>query len=296
MISGFIDRLLTRLAVRFARTIDSPSLPTRRINTPVGPVRVYDSQTAKPCVIFVADGPNVIEHYAGLIALLSERLRVVCFDMPGFGHSLPLASYQHSLDQGAQAILGVLDALQIERASLAFSCANGFYALRLAQLAPQRVQHLVLSQTPSLLAMHNWVQRIIPWPLRIPVLGQICAWLFRRKAAHSWYRIALARNTSPEPFRAKAHAALASGGCFCLAGVVQGLSRADQASLAGVTTPCTIIWGTQDRSHRQTDPESLLELVPHAELVVFDDSGHFPDLEQPERFAALLLGKVEGSE
>ena len=37
---------------------------------------------------------------------------------------------------------------------------------------------------------------------------------------------------------------------------------------------------------------SLHELVPEAEIVHFQDCGHFPDIEQPERFAVLLIEKV----
>jgi pimeloyl-ACP methyl ester carboxylesterase len=254
---------------------------------------VYDSGSEKPCVVFVPDGPNVIEHYDVLIGLLSQRLRVVCFDMPGFGYSFPLRSYEHSLDQGARAVLGVIDNLGIKKATLAFSCANGFYALRAAQLAPERIANLVLSQTPSLTAMHAWTSRVIPWPLRIPVVGQICAWLFRRKAAHTWYGIALPRTTAPKPFQDKALDALSGGSCFCLASVVQGLAHESMDSLGSVATPCTMIWGAKDRSHRYTDPMSLRELVPKAEIVHFEDCGHFPDIEQPERFAALLIENVE---
>jgi pimeloyl-ACP methyl ester carboxylesterase len=142
-------------------------LPTQRIDTPVRPVRVFDSHggesaTAKPCVVFVPDGPNVIEHYEELIGLLSAQLRVVCFDMPDFGFSFPQSGYEHSLDHGARAVLGVLDHLGIAKATLAFSCANGFYALRVAQLASARVNNLVLSQTPSLAAMHALTSRVIP--------------------------------------------------------------------------------------------------------------------------------------
>jgi pimeloyl-ACP methyl ester carboxylesterase len=212
--------------------------------------------------------------------------------MPGFGYSLPQPSYGHSLDQGARAVLGVLDGLGIKKATLAFSCANGFYALRAAQLAPGRITNLVLSQTPSLTAMHAWTSRVIPWPLRIPVVGQISAWLFRGKAAHAWYGMALPRTTAPKPFQEKALDALSGGACFCLASVVQGLARERIGSLSGVATPCAMIWGAKDRSHKYTDPMSLHECVPKAEIVHFEDCGHFPDIEQPERFAALLIEKV----
>jgi pimeloyl-ACP methyl ester carboxylesterase len=175
---------------------------------------------------------------------------------------------------------------------LAFSCANGFYALRAAQMAPDRIACLVLSQTPSLDAMHRWVERIIPRPITIPVVGQIAAWLFRRKATRSWYHAALPKTTQARPFQDKALHALANGACFCLAGVVQGLCREKDELLSHVTTPLTVVWGTQDRSHKATDPNSLSVSAPHAEIVRFQDCGHFPDVEQPERYAALLLDRV----
>jgi pimeloyl-ACP methyl ester carboxylesterase len=50
-----------------------------------------------------------------------------------------------------------------------------------------------------------------------------------------------------------------------------------------------MIWGPVDRSHRHTDPDSLRELVPQAEILRFPDCGHFPDLERPDRFAELLI-------
>jgi pimeloyl-ACP methyl ester carboxylesterase len=292
MISEWIDSLLARMSAKRRVGGAGTSLPVRYIDTPVGTVRVHDSGSDLPCVVMVPDGPNVIEHHDALVRLLSGKLRVVCFDMPGFGYSHPRRSYTHSLDQGASAVLGVLDSLGIGRATLAFSCANGFYALRAARLAPQRISHLVLSQTPSLTAMHAWTDRVIPRPLRVPMVGQIAAWMFRRKAAGRWYDMALPRTTDPQIFRSRALAALSDGACFCLAGVVQGLAREDMAALSGVTVPCTMIWGEQDRSHRGTDPHSLYDCVPQADIVTFPDCGHFPDIEQPERFATLLIEQV----
>ncbi|WP_240440917.1 alpha/beta fold hydrolase [Ralstonia solanacearum] len=212
MPGSFIDSLLTRISRIHLKRQGGEVLPTFQVNTAVGAVRVYDSGSTKPCVVFVPDGPNVIEHYEVLIGLLVPRFRVVCFDMPGFGFSLPRPSYKHSLVQGANAVLGVLDGLGIRTAALAFSCANGFYALQTALMAPERITNLVLSQTPSLTAMHAWAYRTIPRPLRIPVIGQVAAWLFRRQAAHRWYGRALPRTTDAQCFRKTAHHALSSGG------------------------------------------------------------------------------------
>jgi pimeloyl-ACP methyl ester carboxylesterase len=292
MPGSILDNWLTRWSAWTSSRPAIGELPTHSIDTSAGSIRVFDSGSQKPCVVFVPDGPNVIEHYAGLMRALSPSVRVVCFDMPGFGHSLPRNSYGHTLDQGANAVLAVLDRLGIRTATLAFSCANGFYALRAARIAPDRIASLFLSQTPSLYAMHAWVARVIPWPLKISVVGQVAAWFFRQKVAHDWYEIALPKARDRAWFREPARQSLSSGGCFCLAGVVQGLLKERPESLTGVTVPCTMIWGGQDKSHRHTHAESLLECVPQAHIVRFDDSGHFPDLEQPERYMALLLEHV----
>lgn len=288
MLGSHLDYFLTRLSAWQHRPPADSPLPTLRIDAPAGRLRVFDSGSTNPCVVFTPDGPNVIEHYQTLIRLLAPAWRVVCFDFPGFGHSLPSPRYTHSLDDGAGAVLAVLDALGIRQAALAFSCANGFYALRTAQLAPQRITRIVLSQTPSMTAMHAWKRRIIPWPLSVPVLGQAGFWLVRRRSAHGWYDSALPIGTPRQPFRGIAQRAFDHGACWCLAGITQGLAREDVQVLRGVGTPCTLIWGPKDRSHRHTDPASLREIVPHAEILNFAGCGHFPELEQPGRFAEFL--------
>jgi pimeloyl-ACP methyl ester carboxylesterase len=293
-ITALVDSLLTRLSSQNIAKQNGVLLNTSIVKTPVGNVRVLDSgeHDKKPCVIFVPDGPNLIEHYEALITLLQPTLRVVCFDMPGFGFSVPNAKYTHSLDHGAHAVLGVMDELNIQKATLCFSCANGFYALRAAQLAPQRITQLILSQTPSLDDMHAWVNRIIPWPVKIPVIGQILTWLTRKKLAFRWYPSALPRTTDATAFQEKTSHAMACGSSFCLAGVVQGLIKEKPASLQNIDIACTVIWGCLDRSHKPTIPSSLLTAIPNAELIEFADCGHFPEIEQPERYAALLLARV----
>ncbi|QNK03641.1 alpha/beta hydrolase [Dyella telluris] len=268
-------------------------LPTSTVETAAGSIRLYDSgKSAKPSVIMVPDGPNVIEHCAPLIRLLESKVRVICFDMPGFGYSIPATSHLHSLNQGAQLILSVMDSLGIGSATLAFSCANGFYALNAARMEPARVTSLMLSQTPSLVAMHAWVGRIIPRPLLIPIVGQIATWLFRRKLITRWYPAALPRTANVSSFRERALDAISHGACFCLAGVVQGLTREAMPPMDDMKTPCTMVWGGGDPSHTVTDPLSLLHLVPHAKVITFKDCGHFPDIERHTRFSALLLEQV----
>ncbi len=296
------DYFLTRLSASLAHVPMAPA-NLKYVETAAGRVHVFDSAnepgndntpTDCPCIVFTPDGPNVVAHYRRLIALLTPHFRVVCFDMPGFGFSLPAANYGHGLEQGARAVLAVLDQLGIARATLAFSCANGLYAIRAAQLAPARIASLMLSQTPSLPAMQAWAYRMIPRPLRLPVAGQFITWLARRKLAQLWHRSALPAQTDARPFQQLTRQSFDAGGCFCLAGVVQGLLRETALTdiPAPLAIPCTLIWGEQDRSHRVTPPESLREYLPQLDIRRFADCGHFPDLEQPERYVQEIIAHM----
>ncbi len=293
MFSSRFDRILVDFSAAAHRR-RAGAAPGRLTETARGALYLQDTGGEKPCVVLVPDGPNVVAHYEQLIKKLSMKYRVVCFDMPGSGHSLPPSDYGYTLDEGAATVIAVLDALHIRRAVLAFSCANGLYAIRVAQIAPSRVESLVLSQTPSLLEMHAWSKRIVPRVLHIPVFGQLVGWLGRNKAAFSWYRIALSSFSKKNlaDFQQPGMHSLANGGCFCLAGIVQGLGRDDPNSLRGISAPCLMLWGPLDRSHKPTNPMSLKDIVPHAEIIEFESSGHFPDLEESDRFATILLERA----
>ena len=281
-----LDALLYR-----NRTVPSAPLTTV-LTTLEGPVRVLDTLGPRPAVVLVPDGPNVIEHYAGIVERLSVTHRVVVFDLPGFGFSFPQARYQHALAQGASVILGVLESLDLRQVTLACSCVNGFYALSAAKLdRGRRIHRLVLSQTPSLADMRAWTARIVPKPLALPVLGQLLQYTQRKRAAAGWYHVALARKEDRPRFKALAATALDHGGCFCLASVVQGMSSEPEEPdiLQGISVPVTLIWGAQDRSHKPTKPHSLLRLIPHARTRLLTGCGHFPDLEDEDAFIDVIL-------
>ncbi len=290
MIAAALDSLLNR---SFSAP-DTSTWPagTRLVDTRIGRLRVLDTGGKGPVVLMVPDGPNVIEHHAAVIERLRPYARIVCFDLPGFGQSKPSLAYGHRLQDGAAAVLAVMDELDIREAALHFSCANGLYAIAAAKAAPHRIRRLLLCQTPSMPAMRAWTQKNVPKPLQVPVVGQLLMRASRRRFAQVWYGIALPDRSRFDEFMAPAEHALGHGGCFCMAGVVQGLSQARDGELDGVKTPTLLIWGERDRSHRRTPPDSLQQLLPQARVERFADCGHFPDLEQPQRYAELALATL----
>jgi pimeloyl-ACP methyl ester carboxylesterase len=256
------------------------------VATRAGMLRILDTGGHKQPLLIVPDGPCVIEHYTDLIDLLSPDFRLVCFDLPGFGFSYPAFRYDFSITQTAEVVIEVMDLIDIRDAALSFTCANGFVALCLAKNYPKRISHLVLGQTPSFQLMRQWNEQIIPKILHVPYVGQSIVAGFSRKLSSRWYDTALPQNSEHKSqFVKYADRALKSGGCFCLASLVQGLSRTQDREISEVSVPTLLIHGNKDRSHRHTDFTSLREHVPSAEVITFQGCGHFPDLERPHEYA-----------
>lgn len=296
MQGSYIDSILTAIRGKNRQEKSLKSEQMKLVQTQAGILRVLDTGDRKPSLIIVPDGPCVIEHYADLIDLLSPDFRVVCFDLPGFGFSYPALGFDFSVSQTAETVVEVMNLLKIPFAVLAFTCANGFFALSVAKHHPNRVSHLVLGQTPSLQSMRQWTERIIPKILHVPYIGQLIVASSTRKVAAGWYELALPQSSEHKSqFVQQADHALQSGGCFCLASLVQGLSRTQDAALGEVSVPTLSIYGNKDRSHRQTDFASLHSHVPDAKMIEFQGCGHFPDLERPQDYAMHIKNFVKAT-
>lgn len=255
-------------------------------------LRILDTGGQQDALLIVPDGPCTVEHYLPLIEQLRASLRVICLDLPGFGMSAPGPHYRHRLEDGAQVLLQVLDTLNLDTAAIAASCCNGYYAMAAARQAPTRVSHLFLSQTPSLTDMQRWVQRIVPSPIRVPLLGQALAYAKRQQIAHGWYKVALADREQRGSFQQTAKQALDNGGCYCFASVVQGFSDCHADALQGINTPVTSLWGMKDRSHGGCAAHSIHAHLPQARITQADSAGHFPDLEAAPQFIAQVLAEL----
>src|SRR5207245_11197446 len=78
------------------------------------------------------------------------------------------------------------------------------------------------------------------------------------------------------------------------------LGRADRRSnLAQLTSPTLIVWGRKDRLARVEHGAEMAAEIPRGQLIVLDDCGHLPTLEQPDATVAVarewlgLLGAMD---
>lgn len=89
-------------------------------------------------------GANGLSNYGKNIDALATRFRVIVADMPGYGASTKGLDQADVFGDLAQTMIGLLDALGIERAHVIGNSLGGACALRMALDAPDRVGRLVL--------------------------------------------------------------------------------------------------------------------------------------------------------
>jgi 2-hydroxy-6-oxo-octa-2,4-dienoate hydrolase len=117
-------------------TVDAGGVRTNYLEAGSGP----------PVVLIHGSGPGVTAYANWRLVLpaLADRFRVLAPDMAGFGFSERPEKGDYGLDLWAEQVLGLLDALDLSKASIVGNSFGGAIALRLASRHPDRVDKLVL--------------------------------------------------------------------------------------------------------------------------------------------------------
>lgn len=243
-------------------------------------------------IVFIPDAPNVIEHYDKLCDLLRTNFQVVIVELPGFGFSVPKhPSFRFTLREAVHTMIELLDALKLQHNYLCFPCVSGFIALKIAQKRPDLVARIINVQTPTWNEQIKWVKGIDPRGiLSTPLIGQSYMYLNKDKIAAGWYQFALPKGNYNSFFMDQYKKVYQRGACYCLASGLQGLFKhKDRPQFPPVEQESLIIWGMKDRSHRKTAKESSQDHFQNGRVIHFEEAGHFPELEYPEKFKELIL-------
>lgn len=279
MIGAGFDRLLWRTPSNIPAHEQ-----TQTIDTAASALRIRDTGGSAPTLVFLCDPPVMVEAYDEVIAAFQSQFRIVIIELPGFGFSSAKHASALMFEQAVQATESALAKLNLEACVVFGPCVCGFVATELAARGKLPVKGLVLMQTPDREGMLSWVERMDPkGMLRIPILGQLMVRFTARRIAGFWLKYATAKEFDAGPMQEVTDAALAKGGGYPLATMLQYWSKGVRD--AGLDVPALVVWGTQDRSHKGTCTQSTCKHVPGAEVIEFPNCGHFTELEQPGEFA-----------
>ena len=248
-------------------------------------------------VVFVHGLLGSHQDWTSLLADLSDRHRVLAPDLVGHGASAkPVGDY--SLGAHAAMLRDLLDHLGVAQVTLVGHSLGGGIALQFAYLFPERVRRLVLVSSGGLGRELSLLLRAATLPGAEWVLPVIASrWLLNRGEAvarglsrvgvragsdanRAWERFVLLGDLeSRRAFLATSRAVIDPGGQ-----TVTALHRL--STIANV--PTMLIWGAKDRLIPSFHAVEAQRALPHSRVEVFEQAGHFPHLDEPDRFAGVL--------
>jgi pimeloyl-ACP methyl ester carboxylesterase len=224
--------------------------------------------------------------------------RVIAPDLYGHGQSAKPAG-DYSLSAHAASLRDLFDALDIADATLVGHSLGGGIALQLAYLFPDRVNALVLVSSGGLGRELNPLLRAATLPGSELVLPLVASrWLHSvgDTALNIWSKVGLPAisPSSDEAWRTLPTLADAATRRAFLATSrsvidVHGQTVTAQHRLSGFASrPSMLIWGERDRMIPASHVEAARQEMPATRVEIFDRSGHFPHLDEPDRFAMVL--------
>ena len=268
---------------------------TRHGEISVGGVRspVFEAGPEAPeeAVVFVHGNPGSIHDWERLAEATGRHGRAIALDMPGFGDADKPKDFPYTIEGYAAHLGGALEQLGVERAHIVVHDFGGPWGLRWAVDNPDAYASTTLVDT-GILYGYSWHALAKIWRLR--GVGELFFKLTTRSAA------ALGAETRPAAAAARRSLrALLQGeqGQGHAAGdppplPLQPAERARTArrSAAGARTGRR--WSSGARTtptSRSSTPSSRSRPFPDAEVVVLEESGHWPMWDAPEEMEAAIV-------
>jgi pimeloyl-ACP methyl ester carboxylesterase len=229
---------------------------------------------------------------------LAVQHRVIAPDLFGHGESAKPAG-DYSLSAHAATLRDLFDALQVPSATLVGHSLGGGISLQLAYLFPDRVDALVLVSSGGLGRELNPLLRAATLPgseLVLPVIASSFVRGVGDTALRYWSKVGLPAVSPSSDEGWRGLSSLADGDtrrAFLATSRsvidVHGQTVSARNRMAGMASrPSMLIWGERDRIVPSAHLAAARQELPASRVEMFARSGHFPHLDEPDRFARVL--------
>jgi len=261
-----------------------------------GPTKVnymeIGEATERPTVVFVHGLSGSWQNWLENIPDFARSHRVLAPDLPGFGHS-PLPPWRISIESYGRFLHEFCDALAVGDCVVVGNSMGGFVSAEAARAEPERFEKLVLASAAGV--SHARMRKApaetaarmaagaAPLILKVQERG-----LLRPRLRAATFRGLV---HAPNRLRIELLVELFANGVRNpgLLAAVQGLVGYDFLDkLEDVAVPTLIVWGRNDRIVPAQDARGYAERLRNSRTVIFDETGHLPQLERPVRFNRIL--------
>jgi pimeloyl-ACP methyl ester carboxylesterase len=277
--------------------------PTERfieLASPRTRLRVVEVGSGEP-ILFIPGTAGVGPSWGALVSQL-PGYRSIMLDRPGWGLSEPIDYRKHEYRRvAADVVRGTLDSLGIDRAHVVGGSVGSNWALRFAQAEPARVRSLVLlgagPLSPELgppgffkmlVSPIGWV--IVRLPSNAKQLKSILTGLGhgpslaagRIPDVYLDWRVGFDRLTDSMRHERDMVKTMIGGG-----GWRPGITIGPQ-ELGQIAAPTLFVYGTADSIGSVDAWGRFAGQLPNGRLLVIDDGGHLPWLDDPDRIGSAM--------
>ncbi len=244
-------------------------------------LRLRDTgQRDAPAVILLHGFGASLETWEPWAEALSARFRVIRLDLPGFGLTGPDPSGDYSDARQLELLVGLMDQLRIERASLVGNSLGGRIAWNFAARHPDRVARLVLISPDGFASAGFTYGRAPQVPLTLQALPYVAPRsMLKANLAAAYHRPEALSEATLTRYR---DLLLAPGvRRAILDRTEQTILRDPAPTLARITAPTLLLWGEEDGMIPIRNADDYLRYLPDASLVRLANLGHLPFEEDP---------------
>src|SRR3954468_3479561 len=265
----------------------------------------YRTAGEGPVVLLIHGITGTSEQWNDIFPLLTERFTVVAPDLLGHGRSAkPRGDY--SLGAYAVGVRDLLIALGHHRVTVVGHSLGGGIALQFAYEYPVFAERLGVVSSGGLGREVHPLLRAATLPgaeLVLPLIASERVLGLGGALGQVLSRVGLRAGPDIAEM-ARGYASLGDAearGAFLhtVRAVIdyngQRVSAADRLSLSSML-PSLIVWGRRDPLIPAVHGEAAHRLMPGSRLEIFEGAGHFPQLDDPVRFVAVLREFLEDTE
>jgi non-heme chloroperoxidase len=231
-------------------------------------------------VLFLHGYTDSPHSWSRVLALLPADIRAIVPAQRGHGDSDRPACCYGIADLANDAV-ALLDALGIPRATVVGHSLGSLVAQRVAMDHPARVSRLVLVSSGH----STRPPALVGFGAEVGALTDPVPEAFVREFQQSTLTLPV-----PEAFFEGVVAETAKLPARVWRDVMAGMLAQETVGDHGrVEAPTLVVWGAKDGIWDRAEQEALVRAVRGARLTVYEDAGHAPNWELPERLAADLL-------
>ncbi len=262
------------------RWIDVGGLSTRIVEAGEGP----------ETVIFMHGIGGHIETFCHNIAEHAKHYRVIALDMLGHGYTAkPEGNYE--IERYVDHTLRFLDVMRLDRVMLAGTSLGGWVSARIAARHPERVARLSLISSAGLTSHPSVMHNLKTLTERASLLGGKEAtklrleFVLKNPAALTQELIDIRHDiyTAPEYQKSVRN-------IMCLQDMeIRRRNLLTKDELGKIKAPTLVVWTREDPTATLSDGHMYADAIADSRFVVFENSAHMPQLEEPQRFNELHL-------